>query len=79
MPTCTTAVTGSTVVILAPGLLSPFAGNMAQRVSRQGTGPSLEALANTGTLTLAFGSAMTAGMTIIATDPNPAAIEYAPG
>jgi hypothetical protein len=83
MPTSTTAVTDPAMAIrdrfLALGLLAPFAEDMAQRLSRLGTKPSLETLADTGTLTLAPGSAKTAGMTIIATDPNPAAIEAAFG
>jgi hypothetical protein len=77
MPTCTTAVTGPAMALRDRSLLAPFAEDMAQRLSRLGTGPSLETLADTGALTLALGSATTAGVTITTTDPNPAAIEYA--
>jgi SAM-dependent methyltransferase len=50
---------------------------MARRLSRLSIGPLLEILADTGTLTVAIASAMSAGMTIVATDPDPAAIGHA--
>jgi ubiquinone/menaquinone biosynthesis C-methylase UbiE len=62
---------------LAPSLLAPFAEDMAHRLSRLSTGPLLEILADTGTLTLAIASAMSASMMIIATDPSTAVIGYA--
>jgi ubiquinone/menaquinone biosynthesis C-methylase UbiE len=62
---------------LAPGLLAPFAGDMARRLSRISMGPLLETCADTGILTRAIGSAMSAGLSIVATDPNAAMVEYA--
>jgi SAM-dependent methyltransferase len=62
---------------LGPSLLSPFAEDMARRLSRLSVGPLLEIVADTGTLTQAIASALSAGMTIVATDPRPAAVEFA--
>jgi ubiquinone/menaquinone biosynthesis C-methylase UbiE len=64
---------------LAPSLLGPFAEDMAQRIARLSMGPYLEVMADTGTLTLAVASAISAGMTIVATDPDPAVISHASG
>jgi ubiquinone/menaquinone biosynthesis C-methylase UbiE len=81
MATSATILTDPTIAMrdrfLAPSLLAPFAEDMARRLSRLSTGPFLEAVADTGTLTLAIAAAMSAGMTIIATDPSRAAIEHA--
>ncbi|HQT75855.1 MAG TPA: class I SAM-dependent methyltransferase [Rhodopila sp.] len=54
---------------LAPYLLSPFAIDMANRLSRLSTGPLLEIAAGAGTLTRATALAMSAGIAIVATDP----------
>jgi SAM-dependent methyltransferase len=54
---------------LAPALLAPFADAMVRRLSRISMGPLLETSADTGVLTQALASAMSAGMTIVATDP----------
>lgn len=62
---------------LAPSLLSPFADDMARRLSRLSIGPLLETSADTGILTQAIGSATSAGLIIIATDPSMEAIEHA--
>jgi SAM-dependent methyltransferase len=81
MPTSSAVPTDPTIAIrdrfLAPSLLAPFADDMARRVSRLSMGPYLEILADLGTLTLAIASAISAGMTIVATDPSPAAIQHA--
>lgn len=60
---------------LGPLLLSPFAGDLAGRLARLNNGPLLEIAAGDGSLTLAITAAMSAGMTIIATDPDPAMVE----
>jgi SAM-dependent methyltransferase len=62
---------------LAPSLLAPFADDMAHRLSRISMGPLLETCADTGVLTQAIASAMSAGLTIIATDPSAEAIACA--
>ena len=62
---------------LAPSLLAPFADEMARRVARINVGPLLETCADTGTLTQAIASAMSAGMVIIASDPRPDMIAFA--
>jgi SAM-dependent methyltransferase len=61
----------------APSLLAPFADEMARRLSRVGTGPILETSAGTGILTQAIASAVSAGLTIIATDPSGEMVEHA--
>ena len=61
----------------APSFLLPFADDMARRLSRISMGPVLEICADTGVLTQAIASAMSAGLTIIATDPNADAIQRA--
>jgi SAM-dependent methyltransferase len=76
-------MTGASAIIamrdqyLAPSLLSPFAEDMARRLSRLSMGPLLEIVADTGVLTQAIASVLSAGMTIIATDPRQAAIAFA--
>jgi SAM-dependent methyltransferase len=62
---------------LAPTLLAPFAGEMAHRLARISIGPVLETSADTGVLTQAIASALSAGMTIVATDPSAAMVAYA--
>jgi SAM-dependent methyltransferase len=62
---------------LAPALLFPLADEMARRLSRISIGPLLETSADTGTLTQAIASAMSAGLTIIATDPSAELVAYA--
>jgi SAM-dependent methyltransferase len=61
----------------APCVLSPFADDMARRLSRLSMGPLLEVCADTGILTQAIASAMSAGLTIIATDPSADMIGHA--
>jgi SAM-dependent methyltransferase len=62
---------------VAPSLLSPFADDMARRLSRLSMGPLLEIAAGTGVLTQAIASALSAGLTIIATDPSIEMIQHA--
>jgi SAM-dependent methyltransferase len=62
---------------LAPSLLAPFADEMARRLSRLSMGPLLETCSDTGVLTQAIASAVSAGLTITATDPSPEMVEYA--
>ena len=62
---------------LAPSLLAPFADEMARRLSRLSIGPLLETSADTGVLTQAIASAVSAGLTIIATDPSAEMVEHA--
>jgi SAM-dependent methyltransferase len=62
---------------LAPSVLVPFAEDMAHRLSRISTGPLLETCAGAGALTQAIASSVSAGMTMIATDPSADAIAYA--
>jgi SAM-dependent methyltransferase len=61
---------------LAVSLLAPFADDMARRLSRISMGPLLEIAADTGTLTQAIASAMSAGLTIIATDSSAEMTQY---
>jgi ubiquinone/menaquinone biosynthesis C-methylase UbiE len=60
-----------------PSVLSPFADDMAHRLSRFSTGPLLETAADIGLLTQAIASSVSAGLTIIATDPSDALVQYA--
>jgi ubiquinone/menaquinone biosynthesis C-methylase UbiE len=62
---------------LGPSLLGPVADDMAHRLSRNNTGPLLETFAGTGILTQALASAMSAGMTIIATHTSDEMVAYA--
>jgi SAM-dependent methyltransferase len=61
----------------APSVLLPFADDMARRVARLSIGPLLEIVAGTGVLTQAIASALSAGMTIIATDPSAEMVVHA--
>lgn len=61
----------------APSVLAPFAEDMARRLARLTNGPVLEIMSNTGTLTQAAAASLSAGMAIIATDPDPAAVAHA--
>jgi ubiquinone/menaquinone biosynthesis C-methylase UbiE len=61
----------------APSVLSPFADDMARRLARLSIGPLLEIAADTGALTQAIASALSAGLTIIATDPAEEMVEHA--
>ncbi len=61
----------------APCVLSPFADDLARRVARLNNGPLLEIAAGTGVLTDAIASTLSAGMTIVATDPSGATVDYA--
>ncbi len=61
----------------APCVLAPFAGDLARRLARLTNGPVLEIMSNTGTLTQAMAASLSAGMTIVATDPDPAAVAHA--
>lgn len=62
---------------LAPSLLFPLVDEMARRLSRISIGPLLETSADIGTLTQAIASALSAGLTIIATDPSAELVAYA--
>lgn len=62
---------------LAPSLLAPFADDLARRLSRISMGPLLEIVADTGVLTQAIASAMSAGLIIVATDPSAEMVEFA--
>jgi SAM-dependent methyltransferase len=62
---------------LGPSLLAPFADDMARRLSRISIGPLLETSADTGVLTQAIASAVSVGLTIVATDPCLEMIEHA--
>lgn len=62
---------------LVPSLLAPFADDLAFRLSRISMGPLLETSADTGVLTQAIASAVSAGLTIIATDPSAEMVGYA--
>jgi SAM-dependent methyltransferase len=62
---------------LAPSLLQPFAEDMARRLARLSIGPLLETAADTGVLTQAMASAMSAGLTIVATDPSSEMVRHA--
>jgi SAM-dependent methyltransferase len=62
---------------LGPSLLSPFADDMAQRLSRLSVGPLLEILADIGLSTQAIAASVSAGMTFIATDPSDALLRHA--
>jgi len=62
---------------LGPSLLSLFADDMAKRLSRLTVGPLLETMADTGVLTQAIVSAVSVGLTIIATDPDGTLVRYA--
>jgi SAM-dependent methyltransferase len=62
---------------LAPSLLAPFADDMARRLSRISMGPLLETSADTGVLTQAIASSVSAGLTIVATDPCVEMVEHA--
>jgi SAM-dependent methyltransferase len=62
---------------LAPCLLTPFAEDMARRLSRISMGPMLELAADCGALTQAIAAAVSAGLTVIATDQNAEAVAYA--
>jgi ubiquinone/menaquinone biosynthesis C-methylase UbiE len=62
---------------LAPSLITPFADDIARRLSRISMGPLLEICADTGILTQAIGSALSAGLTIIATDPSQETVDHA--
>lgn len=61
---------------LAPSLFAPFAEDTARRLSRFSMGPLLETSADTGVLTQAISSAMSAGLTIIATDPSAELVSF---
>jgi SAM-dependent methyltransferase len=61
----------------APSVLSPFADDLARRLSRLNNGPLLEIAAGTGVLTQAIASALSAGLTIIATDPSQDMVDHA--
>jgi ubiquinone/menaquinone biosynthesis C-methylase UbiE len=61
----------------APGVVLPFADDMARRLSRLSIGPLLEIAADTGVLTQAMASTLSAGLTMIATDPDADRVEHA--
>lgn len=62
---------------LVPSLIAPFADEMARRLSRITMGPLLETFADTGILTQAMSTVMSAGMIIVATDPSAEMIAFA--
>ncbi len=51
-----------------PSVLSPFADDLAARLSRLTAGPLLETMADVGTLTQAIATAVSVGVSVIATD-----------
>jgi SAM-dependent methyltransferase len=61
----------------APIVLSPFADDLARRMARLSNGPLLEIAGGAGVLTQAIASALSAGMTIIATDPSVEMVAHA--
>jgi ubiquinone/menaquinone biosynthesis C-methylase UbiE len=61
----------------APTVLLPFADDMARRLARLSIGPVLEIAAGTGVLTQAIALSLSAGMTIVATDPSADMIRHA--
>ena len=61
----------------APSVVLPFADDMARRLSRLSIGPLLEIAADTGVLTQAMASALSASLTMIATDPDADRVEHA--
>ena len=61
----------------APVVLAPFASDLARRLARLTMGPLLEIAADTGVLTQAIASVMSAGMTVVATDSRASWVEYA--
>jgi SAM-dependent methyltransferase len=63
----------------APGVLMPFADDLARRIARLSIGPLLEIAAGTGVLTQAIASALSMGMTIVATDPDAEMVAHATG
>ncbi|HEY4040976.1 MAG TPA: methyltransferase domain-containing protein [Rhodopila sp.] len=63
----------------APSVLAPFADDLARRLCRLSVGPLLEVAGDTGVLTQAIASAVSAGLTIIATDPTADLVAYASG
>lgn len=60
-----------------PCAMAPFAEDMARRLGRLTNGPVLEIMSDTGALTQAIAATLSAGLTIIATDPDPVAVEHA--
>src|SRR4051812_16395644 len=64
---------------LGPSLLSPFADDLAQRLSRLHVGPLLETMADIGVSTQAIAASVSAGLTIIATDPSDDVLRRARG
>lgn len=62
---------------LGPSLLSPFADDIAQRLSRLTVGPLLETMADIGLCTQAIASTVSAGLTIVATDPSEVLLRHA--
>jgi SAM-dependent methyltransferase len=76
-----TAPDGSLVAIreryLGPSLLSPFADDIAQRLSRLPVGPLLETMADIGLCTQAIASTVSAGLAIVATDPSEVLLRHA--
>ena len=63
----------------APSVLSPFADDLAARLSRLTTGPLLEIMADTGTLTQALTASISVGLGMVATDPDPITLSFAAG
>ncbi len=61
----------------APSVLAPFVDDVARRLMRLTMGPLLEVMCDTGVLTQAMASSLSAGLTIVATDPNRTAIDHA--
>jgi SAM-dependent methyltransferase len=60
----------------APCLLAPFADDMARRLSRISIGPLLETSADTGVLTQAIASTLSAGLTIVSTDSSADMVDH---
>ena len=61
----------------APVVLAPFADELARRLSRLNHGPLLEIAADGGVLTQSLADAVSIAITIIATDPDQASVDFA--
>jgi SAM-dependent methyltransferase len=60
-----------------PCVLSPFADDLAGRLSRMTAAPLLEIMADIGTLTQAIAAAVSVGVSVIATEPDAALLAVA--
>lgn len=60
-----------------PSVMAPFAEDLVRRLTRLAHGPVLEIVADTGVLTQAMAACLSAGVAIVGTDPDAAAVEHA--